>query len=278
MSYQFDPKRMYRMPTHFGPSLGPRQGPDGRKFRNVTSPRTTAYGVSFLSNAGQLEALLPPGFALAGEPVVTVTYQYIAEIEWLAGRGYNTLGVAFPAVFKGERDQAAGELLTVLWENMCDPIITGREELGFAKIPCELPPPRVIGGMTELTALWQGFPFMHMHLSDMVQDPTPEPAAPPPAGELRGTLHYKYIPRTGEWGEADVAYAVLTPAYPANRRVLEAWHGQGKVEFRHARWEDMPTQYHIVNAFHELEVREWRGATLVRSVGAKDLGDQRILR
>lgn len=32
MTYVFQPKRMYGMPTHFGLSLGPRQGPDGRKF------------------------------------------------------------------------------------------------------------------------------------------------------------------------------------------------------------------------------------------------------
>ena len=55
------------------------------------------------------------------------------EIEWLAGRGYNTLGVSFPAVFEGEVDRATGSLLTVLWENLTDPILTGREELGFSK-------------------------------------------------------------------------------------------------------------------------------------------------
>ena len=29
MSYTFKPDCYYRMPTHFGPSLGPRQGIDG---------------------------------------------------------------------------------------------------------------------------------------------------------------------------------------------------------------------------------------------------------
>ena len=32
MAYKFQPGKMYRMPTHFGPLMGPRQGPDGRKF------------------------------------------------------------------------------------------------------------------------------------------------------------------------------------------------------------------------------------------------------
>ena len=78
MPYQFQPGRMYRMPTHFGPSLGPRQGEAGRKFANVDSPKVTARSVSFL---------------------------------------------------------------VVLWENLTDPILTGREELGFSKIYCEIPEP-----------------------------------------------------------------------------------------------------------------------------------------
>ena len=61
------------------------------------------------------------------------------EIEWLAGRGYNTLGVSFPVEFSGNKDKARGNFLLVLWENLTDPILTGREELGFSKIYCNLP-------------------------------------------------------------------------------------------------------------------------------------------
>ena len=130
MPYRLQPGRMYRMPTHFGPRTGPRQGADGRRFENKDTPKKTEVSVSFLTHRNQLEELLPQRFELAGEPVVTVTASYITEIEWLAGRGYNTLGVSFPATFHGVRDTATGSFLTVLWENLTDPIITGREELG----------------------------------------------------------------------------------------------------------------------------------------------------
>ena len=33
-----------------------------------------------------------------------------------------------------------------------------------------------------------------------------------------GTLHYKYMPRTDEWGAPDVASAVLTPSEGVNGR------------------------------------------------------------
>ena len=80
MSYTFKPGQMYRMPTHFGPSTGPRRGPEGRTFLCKDNPKSTAIQVSFLSNGKQLEALLPPGFKLNGDPVVTVFGVYMLSL------------------------------------------------------------------------------------------------------------------------------------------------------------------------------------------------------
>lgn len=277
MSYQFQPTKMYRMPTHFGPRTGPRAGAEGRKFDCRDNPKATAYSVSFLTQPAQLEAMLPPGFILGANPVATVIYTYLTEIEWLAGRGYNTLGLTFPAIFQGERDCAGGQFLTVLWENLTDPIITGREELGFSKIYCELPPARVHAGGVHCTASWLGFKFMDLRL-DNLSPQTPqeiEAIAQQQTGD--GLLHYKYMPRTGQWGQADVAYVTLTPAHTPNRVIKERWVGQGQVQFHPARWEDMPTQFNIVNTFHALEIKEYLGASMTKTVGGKDLSDQRIL-
>ncbi len=278
MPYPLDPNKMYYMPTHFGPRTGPRQGPDGRKFECIDNPYGTAYSVSFLTNAQQLEAFLPPGFSLDGEPVVTVFTNHMTEIEWLAGRGYNVLGVTFPVRFAGERDQARGSFLTVLWENLTDPILTGREEIGFSKIYCELPPPTHLRGHYHLIASWLGFKFLDIHISDLRELSCEEIQTQQASSTSDGTLHYKYMPRTGEWGTADVAYPVLTPAGNSNQRILEQQMGSGNIQFHRARWEDMPTQYNIVNAFADLEILEYRGASLTKTVGGKDISDQRILR
>lgn len=278
MPYKFRPGMFYRMPTHFGPSLGPRQGADGRKFANIDSPRITSLSVSFLTNREQLEALLPEGFSVGAEPVVTIQSSYMKEIEWLAGRGYNTLGVSWPAVFNGKEDRVSGSFLSVLWENLADPITSGREELGFNKVYCELPEPAVLPGQVICVAAWLGFQFMDMKLSNLKQLSAKEIAALGGKAAGNGTLHFKYIPRTGEWGKADVAYATLTPAVRPNQVVKEAWRGDGIVAFHPATWEDLPTLFHVVNAFHNLEIKEYRGAMMVRTVGGKDLSDQRILR
>jgi hypothetical protein len=283
-NYVFIPGEWYRMPTHFGPATGPRKGPDRKAFDWTNAPKSTAYAVSFLSRREQMQKLLPPGFTINGEPIVTVTMTYMTEIPWLAGRGYNTLGVSFPVAFKGARDEATGTFLLILWENLTDPILTGREELGFSKLYAELPPARVFADRARITASWLEFPFLDLDLTGLTRVETPAPAAAaattaaPASGPLRGQMHYKYIPRTGEWGKADASYAVITPAGNSTARTLETWRGSGTVTFHRARWEDMPTQYMVVNAFADLDVVEYRGASMSKSVGGKDLSDQRIIR
>ena len=278
MSYEFDPSKMYRMPTHFGPRTGPRRGPNGERFECIDNPRSTSFSISFLSEAEQLEAYMPPGFSLDGEPVVTVSATYMTEIEWLAGRGYNVLGVYLPVQFEGERDRLSGQLLTVLWENLTDPILTGREEIGFSKIYCELPYPTHLRGEYHIIASWLGFKFLDVYINDLREPSRQEIERGSQGKTSAGTLHYKYMPRTGEWGTADVAYPVLTPAETPNRRVLEQRLASGHLQFHEARWEDMPTQYNIVNAFAGFRILEYRGASLTKTVGGKDISDQRILR
>lgn len=275
MSYIFQPDLMYRMPTHFGPALGPRQGPGEKKFSCKDNPKSTLISVSFLSNPDQLDALLPRGFKVGKQPIVTITASYLTEIEWLAGRGYNTLGLSFPAIFNGEIDTAQGPFLTVLWENLADPIITGREELGFSKIYCELPEPRIFQDSAHVTASWLGFKLMDLNVKNLILKPADEFSEK--TEEIDGTLHYKYIPKTGEWGNSDASYAVITPA-TGHRTVLEYWEGEGTIEWYRARWEDLPTMYPVVNTFAGLEVKEYLGASLVKAVGGKDLSDQCILR
>ena len=69
----------------------------------------------------------------------------------------------------------------------------------------------------------------------------------------------------------------MTPAEGSNAQIKEDLVGIGSLKWNSARWEDLPTFYQAVNAFAELEVKEFVAGSLTRSVGAKDLSDQRIL-
>ena len=164
----------------------------------------------------------------------------------------------------------------MLWENLTDPILTGREELGFSKIYCELPEPQISGTEAQCSAGWLGFNFMNMSLSDLVPKPV-ETASESGDDTIDGTLHYKYIPKTGEWGVPDVSYPVITPVSGGHRKILEESVGDGNLTWNRARWEDLPTQFNVINALADLELVEVLGGTLTRSIGGKDLSDQRIL-
>ena len=114
-----------------------------------------------------------------------------------------------------------------------------------------------------------------------MEEVDPSAAVPAPVSRggnaLTGMLHYKYVPKTGAWGEADAAYAVLSPDTGPPPPPEAFYRGEGEVAFHRARWEDLPTQYMIVNALHELEVKEYRGTTIQRRVGGGDLIGQRIV-
>ena len=265
-----DDRSRYRMPVVFGPTAGPRQGPLGQRFDYTNARRETA-AVSFLTDPALLSRYLPPRCQLAGEPVVTVERATVHELQWLAGRGYNTLGVKFPVVYQGQ-EKASGPFLSVLWENMAEPIISGREELGYAKLFCELPPVRKLQQAHHYTARWDGHEFMRLSLTDL-QD-----APPPPPPSATGVLHHRYLPRiAGETGAA-VDEMVITPTGGFSLRYNTFQRGTGKIEFVESSWEQLPTMFHIVNALAGLPILEYQGAWFSETLGGKDLSDQRVLK
>lgn len=275
MTYAFLPGMRYRMPTHFGPALGPRQGPQGRRFECIDNPRQVIVRAAFRAQAAQLAGFLPPCFELRKPSHIYVTYCCITEVEWLAGRGYNTFGISIPATYRGRSATVAGELLLVLWENKADPIVTGREELGFSKVYCELSEPQFEGEDVECHASWDGCRFATLRLQGLKEVAAD---ALPPAEPIEGLLHYKYIPRTGAPGVADAEYAVLTPLTGSHTKIEHAMTARSAAcEFRPSSWEELPTLVDIVNALSALSIGDCVEATVLRTCGAKDLSDQRIL-
>jgi len=275
MSYTFQGKRFYRMPTHFGPSLGPRQGLDGRRYACVDTSVDTSIQAVFKIRPDQVNRFLPTGFSCREPSLLTLNFCYATDIEWLAGRGYNTFGVSVPATYKGQNDTVDGNFLLVLWENMADPIITGREDLGFSKVYCEIPEPQFIGDDVICRASWDGCQFASLKLSNLKKI---SPQELPETSPSEGILHYKYFPKTSAPGEADASYPTFTPAVTPNTKIDHAMVAQdATAHFRKSSWEELPTLVHIVNALAELTLGDCVAATLVKSHGGKDLSDQRIL-
>jgi hypothetical protein len=177
----------------------------------------------------------------------------------------------YPARFEGERDSATGPFSAVLWENRTDCCTTGREEIGVAKIHADIHPPAIANGTHSFLASGEGHPFLRMALSALADAPPP----PPPPWD--GVLHYYYIPKFGRPGEAEVEHAVLTPAAPGLQKTVRYQTGTAELAFARASFEQLPTQFMIVNALADLPVLELRGGYLAQVEGGRDLSDQRAL-
>jgi len=74
-------------------------------------------------------------------------------------------------------------------------------------------------------------------------------------------------------------YPVISPASNPNRKILERFVGNGHFKWNVARWEDMPTQYTIINTLADLEIKEFTSGSLKRTIGDHDLSqiNQKIL-
>lgn len=110
LSMTFLPGRRYRMLVVFGPSISPGSGPTGEN-PSMSTARTTVAGARLLTKAAMLDRLLPPGFTLEGEPVVTVEFSYLSDLAWLARRGYAIVKVMYPARYLPALPRSARECL-----------------------------------------------------------------------------------------------------------------------------------------------------------------------
>jgi len=260
---------MYRMPVGFGPAPGPRNLPASQRHRRFDKT-AISLTLSATTEAVPLAALLPAGVTVVGEPRLEIVVTLLSDIGWLAGRGYNIVMVRIPARWQGE-EEIAGHFVPVLWENMADPILTGREELGWPKIFADIAAPDDTGARMRGSASWDGFRFFEFAAENLESAPVPTAAAAP-------MIFRKYIPRTGEWGKAEVDQMTIVEPSPPAPEIRSCQLGPGRFSFSRARWEDMPTQYPIVNALAALPLHDFGPAVRLETTGGTDVGGQRILR
>ena len=261
-----DPK--YRMPRHFGPAPGPRNLPVDQRHRRYEK-ELVSYTVSARTEAQRLEEFLPDGLALDGEPRIEVCIMSFRKIGWLAGRGYDILMVRIPARWIEGDTLCVGQFVPVVWENMADPIITGREELGWSKIFADISVSEPSDGRGQAAASWDGhcfFDFSASGFEPQVQAPAPKPM-----------VFEKYIPATGEPGSSDAHYLTVTAPDGPEPQVQSVEVGRGRFGFNSATWEQMPTQYPIVNALADLPLSGFSRVMKTASTSGGDGSGQREL-
>ena len=188
--------------------------------------------VGFRTDASKLETLLPPGFALRGEPIVSVSCATFRNLYWLAGRGYGILSVDFPVRYAGRTETIDGNFCPVIWEGRPEAVVTGRDELGFSKMPADIPE---IDWDQDAGTAWCAVSsmehvFCEVSLTELLEEENPAKVLP---------------------GSGATAQNISFDGFAFRR-----WTGRGAVTWHKATFEQLPIQFPIVNALADLDIHE----------------------
>ncbi|WP_408591009.1 acetoacetate decarboxylase family protein [Novosphingobium sp.] len=281
MTFIPNPESRYRMPIMFGPAPGPRQHREGRMWTLEEGGSMNAQWmkVGYRTDPAKLEKLLPAGFSLRGEPIVSVSCAWFKNLYWLAGRGYGILSVDFPVTYQGKSERLDGALCPIIWEGSPDAILTGREELGFPKLFANFTDIdwNEGAGTASCEASWYDHTFFDIALTDLVEEANPVRQLPGSNGGAQ--MYYKYMPRTSVGGRegADLAYVTTSAALPGSGGAVaninfdefefRRWTGAGALNWHRATFEQLPLSSHIVNGIADLDILEYTDAEMVQFTG-----------
>jgi acetoacetate decarboxylase len=285
MSLKFEKNEVYSMPVFFGPSslqvIPGKHQPDPTNHDHFYPGDNHSISITFETERGQLEKMIPDCYTLI-DPYISVSVVEFTNLGWLAGHTYNLINVTCPVRFDGIQDHLDGDLVMVMFENHPDPIIGGRETMGYSKVYCEIP--RICHivkdneDMYVATASEWDFRFMKMQI-DLKKPSSDEARIKANAARSSGKVHYKYIPDVNEKEDVGkvpnftrpaIAYPTILPKwvkpadYPYPLRVPEVQFYSGSIEFYEPTWEDMPTYYNVAKGLADLKVTRILGAQRTR--------------
>jgi hypothetical protein len=250
-----EPNQSYMMPAHFGPRyMGPKTS---GWYHDVT-----AMMVSYRTDREKLAAFLPEPYEVGEEAIITVFYSNNKKVDWLAGRGYNMIGVNASVVYKGEKDELTGTYCLVLWENLTDPILSGRELQGIPKIFGDIPDHTIKDGQWDCHASLYDSNIVDLSIKNLRPITDEEAEASQKGMEGKDNpMAWRYMPALGGFGPAAVNEHTI---YPSENVFTEVSIGEGSLNWNKLTWEQNPTQFHIVNALESLPVLEYYPAMVTK--------------
>ncbi|KAL1894197.1 hypothetical protein Sste5346_005983 [Sporothrix stenoceras] len=274
------PHLYWRMPVSFGPMPGPRQTYEGVP-RTATHSTFTTASIKFKTSRTLLQNLFPSESFKFKTPG-TVAYASFSQttlnkMEWLGGSGYRHLGLYLHGVqfTKKNGEVLNGTYLPLLFESLTDPIVSGREELGMPKLYCSIDLYRRATSY-RIQAGWEGANFGMLSLEDLHEDDAASEHGTIGGEADDGIFAYKYIPRVGDRGKADVQHATFVPHAQESKvvpsKVERVWRaGKASIKFDGLDWDALPTLHHIVSRLAEIPIYEVISAKVVSGVGVPDV-------
>lgn len=276
----------WRQPIAFGPSPGPRQTHLGFPRDGAASTSATV-SIKFKTSRTLLQNLFPPGRkGLSFQTPSTYAYASITtttlgKMAWLGGCGYDFWGLWIHGVQYTRKDGSVvkGSYLPVMFENLTDPIISGREELGMPKLYSSID----VHQRDEacfITCSWRGAVWGTFQLTGLKEVDHVNVSGGVLGEADEAQMVYRYMPTVGREGkgrpaEEFFAYVPLAEEQPAPklRRCREASDATFRIDG--LDWEALPTLHHIIARLAELPIYEVVSAKVTESLGVSDLASCR---
>lgn len=271
-------KRCYwRQPIAFGPMPGPRQDLwNYPRPHGLSEAHSIVATITFSTSATLLRNLLPsPAYSFIRSDTVahvSVSIQSLQNLAWLGGRGYDLVTFHFHGVQYRRQDGSTieGSYCPVLFENLTDPILSGREELGWPKLFSDITVQQPSDTEYHAQVSWNGVQWASFSLT-MLQSQDVRKPLNSLVGK-KNLLVHKYMPRTTKQPcreKADADYAVLvntSPTVVEQRKQTPS----AKLNIMARTERELPTLYPIVNRLAELPVLEIVEATVEKVLGMDD--------
>jgi len=278
------PASYWGMPVAFGPIPGPRQSFKG-KPRDLSESIVVTSSITFKTSRTVLQNLFPPGskqfsFISPG----TVAFASISQVtldglEWLGGKGYDFIRIEIHGVtYIGKDDKMIqGTYVPVLWENLTDSILSGREEVGMPNLYSDIIKTRHKTTQIVKTS-WRGAQWGCFEWIDLEEVDIDTPSKPKLGFEPgEGILMQRYIPSVerDKRGIAETEYTVFEQ-FPISSnskvtRILKA--KKAIISIEPGNWTTLATQHHIMARLTEIPIFEVVDARIVEAVGTSDAGE-----
>lgn len=200
---------------------------------------------------------------------------------WLGDTGYTHCGLYLHGVQYKKRSGEVlhGTFLPILFENLTDPIITGREEIAAPKWGCDIDVVQT-GDSRNVKLSWRGAIFVEMDFNGLQDGEPPaeiEHTLPKPRPD-NGMFMYRYVPAVGEPGKADAEYAVfeefpqptdqastgegLDSKFSQKNMTSTKTARSANIKITPGDWDSLPTLHHVAEGWSQVPVYQILEATV----------------
>lgn len=272
------PGLYWRQPVAFGPMPGPRQDFDGHPYA-WDKVRSTTAKIVFQTSATLLRNLFPSeAYSFKSRDTVAIAslrIQSLGNLSWLGGQGYKLLSfhvhdVTYTAV---DGKEYTGSYIPVVFENLADPIMTGREELGWPKVFSDLETHQDDDAF-RASLSWRGTTWAEFSLPLVRASSNSANEAQPKTKQTESLLIHRQMPGVGDQTrvKADGAYASYYPGQEIRTKTLSEQHSPkpANISFKAHDWQKLPTLHHIVKGLEEIPILSVVESSIIEEEGSTD--------